>query len=57
MQKASNVTLRLRKLSEEKIIKILSEVRKRRRKSIQSESENVDEGRKKEREESPITAT
>ena len=57
MQKASNVTLRLRSLSEEKIIKILSEVRKRRRKSIQSESENVDEEEKEEREESPITAT
>ena len=48
---------KIAKLSEEKIIKILSEVRKRRRKSIQSKSENVDEEEKEEREESPITAT
>lgn len=48
---------KIAKLSEEKIIQILSEVRKRRCKSIQSESENVDEEEKEEREEDPITAT
>lgn len=41
-------------LSEEKIHKILAEVRKRRRKSIQSDNEGEEE---EERQESPVSAT